>query len=82
MLNDILQQIMILEWKEGGHEAQDHQASQNPECINALRYYGLLKLFRTIRLKAQVQLLPYLIGLCDVDPQIFIINSQELEIKE
>jgi len=82
VLNDVLQEIMVLEWKERGHEAEDHEAAQNPECIDSLRDCGLLKFFRTTRLRAQLKLLPYLISLWDVDQEIFIIKGQELEIEE
>jgi len=26
---------MVIEWKERGHEVDDHKASQDLECINA-----------------------------------------------
>lgn len=73
---------MVLEWKERGHEIEYHQATQNLECISALRNCGLLKFFRTIGLRAQMELLPYFISLWDVDWEIFIIKYQELEIEE
>lgn len=72
---------MAIEWKERGPEAKDNQASQSVECVSALRDWKLLKFFRTRGLKAQNELLQYLIGLWDVDQQIFIIGDQELEIE-
>lgn len=50
VFNDVLHNIsstMVLEWKERGHEGEYHQATKDPECINALRNCGLLKFFRT-----------------------------------
>jgi len=82
MFNDVLQEIMVIEWKQRGHETEDHQASQNPEYLNALRKCGLIKFFRTTLLRAQMELLLYLISLWDVDWEIFIIKYQELVLEE
>lgn len=82
MFNDVLQEIMVLEWKERGHEAEDHQVAQDLECINAMRNCGLLKFFRTRRLRAQMELFLYLISLWDFDQKIFIIKGQELVMEE
>ena len=71
-----------MEWKERGHEAEKFQETQEPECINALRNCGLLKFFRTTELRAQMELLPYLISLYDVDQEIFILKGQKLELEE
>lgn len=73
---------MVLEWKERGHEVKDHQPAQNLECINALRNCVLIKFFRTTGLRAQMELLPYLISLWDVDREIFIIKGQEIKLDE
>lgn len=73
---------MVLEWKEWGHEAEDHHAAQDPECINVLRNCGLLNFFRSTGLRAQMELLFYLINLWDVDRELFIIKDQELELEE
>lgn len=80
MFNDVLQDIsttMVLEWKEW-----DHEAAQYPKFINALRNCGLLKFFRTTGLRAQIDLLLYLISLWDVDWELFIIKDQELVLEE
>lgn len=36
-LNVVLQENMVLEWKERGHEAKEFQEAQDSECINSLR---------------------------------------------
>ena len=54
---------MMIEWKERGHEVEYHQALHDPNCVNALQNCGLLKFFQTSRLRAQLELLEYLIGL-------------------
>lgn len=82
MLHNGSQEIVVLEWKEIVDEGEEHQANQNHECINAMRNCGFVKFFRTIGLRAEMELLPYLISLWDVDLEIFIIKSQEQEIEE
>ena len=71
---------MAIKWKERGHEAEDHQVAQDPKCINALRNCGFLKIFRTTGLRAQNELLHYLINLWDIDREIFIIGDQGMEL--
>lgn len=43
---------MLIEWKDKGHEAEGRQDFQSAKCINALRDYGLPKLFQTSGLRA------------------------------
>lgn len=72
---------MVFQWKERGHEAEEFQASQDPACINVLRDYGLLKFFRTIGLRAQMEILHYLISLWDVDQENFTIKGKNWNLR-
>lgn len=60
---------------------EDHQATQREACVDGLSDCGFLKFFQTSGLKAQNELLQYLIGLWDVGREIFIIGDQELELE-
>ena len=31
----VISSKMVIEWKERGHEVEDHQALQDPNCVNA-----------------------------------------------
>ena len=42
---------MAIEWKERGHEVEEHKVAQSAVCINTLRDCGLLKFFQTPRLR-------------------------------
>lgn len=54
---------------------------ENERCMEALRDCGLKKFFMTPCLRAQPELLQYLISVWDVDREKFIIHDQELEIE-
>jgi hypothetical protein len=55
----------MIEWKECEHELDDIAALQNPQTRDALRNCGLLKYFKLQKMKKEVLLLEYLIGLWD-----------------
>lgn len=85
MFKDVLQEILanvVLERKEIGQEEEDRHVAQFLEWINSLRNCGLLKFFGTTRLRAKMELLPYMISLRDAYWEIFIIKYQELELEE
>jgi len=71
----------MVDWKEREHEDMDTQAMNDPNSLEALRACGLLKFFLTLRMRAQLELLWYLISLWDINREIFVIGDQELELK-
>lgn len=62
----------MVEWKERGHEVEEHQAMQDEDCIDALQARGLLKFFMIPGIREKPQLLQHLISWWDVDHQLFI----------
>lgn len=70
----------MVDWKEHEHEDIDTQEIDDLDCLEALRNFGLLKLFLTPGIWAQPELLHYLISLWDINWEIFIIGDQELEL--
>jgi hypothetical protein len=52
---------MVLEWWEQEHEEDNANVENHPPTIAALRDCGLLKYFRIPGMRAQVQLLEYLV---------------------
>ena len=75
------QSKMVIEWEKRGHEAKDHQAMQDQDCIDALWACGLLKFFMIPQIISQPELLQHLINWWDVDCQLFMFGDQELEIE-
>lgn len=71
----------MVNWKEDEHEAIDSQALEYPNYLSALRNCEILKLFLTLELQAQPELLQYLISLWDVNREIFVIWDQELDLE-
>lgn len=71
---------MEIEWKERKHQRIDQMALEDPDYLDALRNYGLLKFFMTLGLWAQPKLLQYLINLWDIGREAFMIHDQELEL--
>lgn len=72
---------MVIEWKECEHEGIDSLTLEDPNCLHALRNCGVLKFFFTTGLRAQPKLLQYLISLCEVGREVFVIHDQELELE-
>ena len=58
---------MVIEWKEREHSEEDELAMDNDRCMEALRDCGLKNLFITLCLRAQPELLRYLISIWDED---------------
>lgn len=56
-------------------------ALEDLNCLDALRNCGLLKLFLTPGLRAQPELLQYLISLWDIGQEVFVIHDQELGLE-
>lgn len=72
--------VAMIEWKEREHEATEMAALHNTMCIQALRNYGLLKIFRTHNMPKQVGLLDRLVHMWDPDLQVFQVGNHVLEI--
>ena len=68
---------MVIEWKERGHETEDHQVMQDEDYIDSLQACGLLKLFMIPGIKAQAELLQHLISWWDVDCHLFMFRDHE-----
>ena len=71
----------MIEWREREHGEEDELAMENETCMNALRNCGLNKFFLTPCLRAQPELLQYLISIWDVDEQVFKLRDQVLELE-
>ena len=56
---------MVIEWKEREDSEEDELAMGNERCMEALRDYGLKNFFMTLCLRAQPELLQYLISIWD-----------------
>jgi hypothetical protein len=71
----------MIEWKEHEHELNDIATLQNPQARAALRNCGLLKYFKLQKMKKEVLLLEYMIGLWNTVEQGFQIGPQMLNIE-
>jgi hypothetical protein len=71
----------MIEWKEHEHELNDIATLQNPQARAALRNCGLLKYFKLQKMKKEVLLLEYMIGLWNTVEQAFQIGPQMLNIE-
>jgi len=71
----------MIEWKECEHDFDDIAALKNPQARVALRNYGLLKYFKLQKMKKEVLLRDYLIGLWDDVKQAFQIGPKLLKIE-
>jgi hypothetical protein len=70
----------MIEWREHQHELNDVAALQSPRSRAALRNSGLLKFFK-MKMKKEVLLLEYMIGLWNTAEQGFQIGTQLLTIE-
>ena len=71
---------MVLEWREREHEDMDQEALQDAPMVNVLRSSGLLKLFCTSPMRANVCLLEFMINYWDHDLGMFDLQGESLEI--
>lgn len=71
---------MVIVWKEREHDQVDTLALVDEDCMEALRACGLKKYFLLSYLRAQPELLQYLVNLWDVQEQVFRILDQVLEL--
>jgi hypothetical protein len=71
----------MIEWREREHELNDVASLQSPQSRAALRNCGLLKFFKMQKMKKEVLLLEYMIGLWNTAEQGFQIGTQLLTIE-
>ena len=71
----------MIEWKEREHGEEDEMAMENEACMNALQDYGLKKFFLTPCLRAQPELLQYLVSIWDENEEVFKLRDQVLELE-
>ena len=71
---------MVLEWRERKHEAMDNASLQNVPTIQALRTCGMLKLFCTSPMRANVRILEFMVNYWDHDMGMFNIQGETLEL--
>ena len=62
---------MVLEWREHEHEDMDQEGLQDAPTMNVLCSSGLLKLFCTSPMRANVRLLEFMINYWDHDLGMF-----------
>ena len=72
---------MVIEWKEREHGEEDEMAMENEACMNALKNCGLKKFFLTPCLRAQPELLQYLVSIWDENVEFFKLRDQVLELE-
>ena len=71
---------MVLEWREREHEDMDQEALLSAPTVHALWTSGLLKLFCTSPMWANVHLLEFMINYWDHDLGMFDLQGETLEI--
>ena len=71
---------MVLEWREHEHDDMDQEALQDAPTVNVLCSSGLLKLFFTSPMRANVRLLEFMINYWDHDLGMFDLQGESLEI--
>ena len=72
---------MVIEWKEREHGEEDEMAVEREACMNALRDCGLKKFFLMPCLRAQLELLQYLVNIWDENEEVFKLWDQVLELE-
>ena len=70
---------MTLTWREREHSAVDNEVMGNDEALEALQGCGLLKFFLTPRLRAQPNLLEFLIRAWNPVDGKFTIRGRDIE---
>ena len=71
---------MVLEWREREHEDMEQEVLQSAPTVHALWTSGLLKLFCTSPMQANVHLLEFMINYWDNDLGMFDLQGETLEI--
>ena len=71
---------MVVEWREREHDAIDAMEIEDDACMDALRDCGLKKFFLTSYLRAQHELLRFIVDAWDTEDQVFHLKDQTLEL--
>ena len=74
-----MQDVMAFVWKERAHDNEDIVAYANAEFRNAMQACGFLKFFLTPRLRAQPDLLEFLIRAWNPVDGKFTIRGHDIE---
>lgn len=74
------QELIMLEWQEREHEANEQAMFNDCATLVSLRNCGFLKFFMCPSLRAQPLLLQQMVGMWDTDSQHFMVGDQELDI--
>jgi len=69
-----------MEWREREHEANDLVALADPATMQALRTCGLLKYWLIPGMKAQLDLMTWLVRTWNVQEQCFVIKDHRVTI--
>lgn len=69
-----------MEWREREHESNDLEALADPAIMQALRTCGLLKYWLIPGVKAQPDLMTWLIRNWNVQEQCFVIGDHRITI--
>lgn len=72
---------MVIEWMEREHGEEDEMVIENEACMTALKNYGLNKFFLTPCLRAQLELLQYLVSIWNENEEVFKLRDQVLELE-
>jgi hypothetical protein len=75
----LLQGKMVVTWQERDHDNEDMAALADAGCRNAMRACGLMKFFRTPRLRAQPDLLELLVRAWNPVDGKFTIRGRDIE---
>ena len=68
---------MVLEWREREHEIMDQAELQSAPTIQALRTSGLLKLFCTSPIRANVCILEFTVNYWDHELGMFNLQGEK-----
>lgn len=71
---------MVVEWRERENDDVDALALEDEACMDALRDCGLKKFFLTSYLRAQPELLRFIMDAWDIEDQVFRLRDQTLEL--
>ena len=71
----------MLVWREHEHEDVDDAAMLHPPTMQALRACGLYKFWAIQGMRAQVDLLTWLVNKWNIEDQCFVIGGHWLEIE-
>ena len=71
----------MLEWREREHEGTENADMNDPATMRLLRNYGLYKFQAIQGIRAQVEVMTWLVNKWDVQNQCFIIGDHRLELE-